>query len=143
MIIRKWEEKDNIRICELEKECFSDPWSYNMIADTFSSPNFLGYVIEENEVVQGYIGSTFLFEDAEILLVAVSKEFRKRGFGELLVRTDLDHLKEKGVEKVFLEVRKSNIPAFSCYQKCGFVPIGIRKGYYGNGEDAIVMERKL
>ena len=66
------------------------------------------------------------------------------------VHSHVDHLKalvkmakEKGVEKVFLEVRKSNIPAFSCYQKCGFVPIGIRKGYYGNGEDAIVMERKL
>lgn len=143
MIIRKWEEKDNFRICELEKECFSDPWSYNMIADTFLSPNFLGYVIEENEIVQGYIGSTFLFEDAEILLVAVSSEFRKRGLGELLVRSTLDQLKEKGVEQVFLEVRKSNIPAFSCYQKCGFVPIGIRKGYYGNGEDAIVMEKKL
>ena len=143
MLIRGWLSGDNERIALLEKECFSDPWSYGMICDTSQASNFLGLVAEIEGEVVGYLGSAFVLDEGEILLVAVDGRYRRRGIGEALVNKMTEDLKEKGVLKLFLEVRRSNQSAYNCYEKCKFTPIGVRKGYYSNGEDAIVMERSL
>ena len=51
MLIRTWEEKDNLQVAKLEKQCFSFPWDYEMVSDTQSSPSFYGVVAEENQEV--------------------------------------------------------------------------------------------
>ena len=143
MLIREWQEKDNQKICLLESECFSDPWSLQMIESAFSLPTFSGLVACENEEVIGYIGGQSLFEDGEIFLVAVDKNYRKKGYGKSLVLSFADNLKQKGVERLLLEVRVGNSVAISCYENCGFLKIAERKGYYSNGEDALIMEKIL
>ena len=143
MLIRPWQKEDNAKISLLEQQCFSDPWYKEMIENAFCQFNFLGFVACENQQVVGYIGGQSLFEDGEILLVAVDESQRGKGFGKSLVEAFSTALKKKGVEKIFLEVRKSNFVAINCYARCGFLQIAERKGYYSNGEDALIMEKKL
>ena len=143
MLIREWQKEDNQKICLLESKCFSDPWSLQMIEGAFSLATFSGLVVCENDEVVGYIGGQNLFEDGEIFLVAVDKNYRQKGYGKSLVLAFADKLKGQGVEKLFLEVRVSNTPAISCYERCGFYKIAERKNYYSNGEDALIMEKIL
>ncbi len=143
MIYRNWLATDNLQISELEKECFKSPWSLDMLNQTASLKNFYGKVCEIDGNIVGYIGCIYDFWDGEILNIAVKIEYRKQGVGEKLMQEIIDFLRLEKKENVFLEVRKSNLPAQSLYQKLGFVKIGERKNYYENTEDAIVMSKVL
>lgn len=143
MLIREWRKEDVEEIAVLEKECFSDPWTKEMLISSSLLSGFCGFVVEDNDKIVGYIGSTFIFEDSEVLLVAVKNSHRRKGLGKLLIETLTKKLKENDVEKIFLEVRKSNLPAINCYKTNGFVQIAERKQYYGDGEDAIIMEKLI
>lgn len=142
MHIRKWIFADNKVISELEKLCFAYPWSEEMIIETASNDNFSGVVAIENENVVGYAGAVYAADTADIALVAVSPDYLRRGYGYALVCSLSEELFSLGIENIFLEVRASNAPAFGLYKKCGFIPVGIRKKYYENAEDAIVMLKK-
>lgn len=142
MICREWEIGDIARVLEIEKASFSDPWTCDMITTSFNLPIFKGLVAEENGLVVGYIGSSHIFEDAEILLVAVDAKYRKRGIATALFRTLFDELKTFGVTRVFLEVRKKNAAARACYKSLGFVATGERTAYYGD-DDAVLMGKTL
>ena len=143
MIIRHWGLADVERINQIEQASFSDPWSKDSLESVSNASNFYGFVIEEDGNVVGYIGAASVLDEGEILLVAVDKAFRGRGFGKMLVNTLLKDYGCNGVKKVFLEVRKSNAPAIACYEKCGFIKIAERARYYRDGEDAIIMEASL
>ena len=143
MKYRAWQRKDNERIAVIEKNTFKSPWSTEMIDLTFDQPNFYGVVCEEDEIVVGYVGAIYDNWDGEILNIAVDENFRGKGIGEKLMQSVIDFLTHNKKEKLFLEVRRSNLIAQSLYSKLGFTPIGIRKKYYENTEDAIVMEKVL
>lgn len=139
LVIRNWERSDNEKIAQLEQVCFTFPWNYDMVCETQSQNNFCGVVAEVNGVVVGYAGAIFASEMADIALVAVAPEFRRQNIAESVVKALIDKLILNGVEKIFLEVRFSNTPAKALYKKVGFEEIGIRKNYYEDAEDAIVM----
>ncbi len=139
MLIREWKSGDNYVIAELEKKCFSYPWSYDMVCQTQGLNNFCGVVAIIDEKVVGYAGAIFASDIADVALVAVDPEFRRQKIAERAVKTLIDALIQKKVEKIFLEVRVSNQPARGLYTKLGFEEIGIRKNYYEDAEDAIVM----
>ena len=139
MLIREWKNSDNYTIAELEKKCFSYPWNYDMVCETQKLNNFCGVVAVINERIVGYAGAIFALEGADIALVAVDPEFRRQKIAESTVKALIDELIQKGIETIFLEVRVSNQPARSLYTKIGFKEIGIRKNYYEDAEDAIVM----
>ena len=143
MIIRAWGVADVERINQIEQASFSDPWSKQMLEDVVNLPNFCGFVIETDGEVVGYIGASSVLDEGEILLVAVDEKFRGNGLGQTLVKKLLKIYAEKGIKKVFLEVRKSNFPAITCHTKCGFIKIAERARYYKDGEDAIIMEATL
>ena len=139
MLIRTWEKRDNQAITDLEQVCFSYPWNYEMICETQELPNFLGAVAEVNGEVVGYVGAIFCFAQADIALVAVKPEFRRQGIAQKLINQLIEWLLQKNVNELFLEVRVSNAPAKALYERMGFNAISIRKKYYENAEDAIVM----
>lgn len=143
MQIDTWRESDNLAISELEKTCFSDPWSYEAVNQTASMPNFIGVVARDNESVIGYAGAVYALDGADIALVAVQKAYRREGYGFALLCELLKKLSKSGVKSVFLEVRVSNAAARALYEKCGFKAVGIRKRYYEDLEDALIMERKI
>lgn len=144
MIIRKMTQADVPAIAELEKICFSDPWSENSIASELDNRLSYWLVAEENDKVVGYVGSQSVLDSADMMNVAVDPEYRKQGIGEALVGELLVHLKEKKIISLFLEVRVSNMPAIALYEKLGFTVAGRRPKYYRNPrEDALILRKEL
>ena len=143
MIIRKWLFADNLSVSKIEKESFSDAWTMEMISDTFMQDNFIGFVAEENDKVIGYIALTFCLDEAEINIIAVTREFRRKGVASALLDKAYEKLKEAGIDKIFLEVRKSNASAQKLYEKHNFKYIGVRPKYYKGVEDALLMRKDL
>lgn len=143
MEYRKWRYEDVFQIAALEKECFSDPWSFQMLADTFFSEHTLSVAAAEDGKIAGYAFAVLAEEEADLANIAVTKSFRHRGIAkELLSRLEAQ-VRAAGGRKMFLEVRVSNAPAMALYLKTGYVGRYARPRYYGNGEDALVMEKKL
>lgn len=127
-------------ILEIEKECFTHPWSREQLIIALNNPSFLGFGIFGQDKLIGYISSFVLDKEAEILNLAVLPFFRRQKKGAALLKQLIDYLRTQKVEKIFLEVRKSNYIAKSLYFKFGFKEISIRRNYYpDNKEDALVM----
>jgi Acetyltransferases len=81
--------------------------------------------------------------EAEIYNVAVQPACRGKGYGTLLVSAVLQKLATCSMQEVFLEAREGNIAALSLYKRCGFVQYGIRKRYYDDGENAVLMRLEI
>lgn len=140
-LIRPFEERDVLEVSNLEKECFSSPWSENALRDELSNKNSLFLVcLYENRVV-GYIGSIFVCDEMNITNVAVLSDMRRKGIGENLIKTLIQQAKQKNIKEIFLEVRESNFSAQALYNKLGFVFLGKRRDFYSSPrEDAILMK---
>ena len=143
MIIRKWLYADNLSVYKIEKESFSDAWTMEMISDTFIQDNFIGFIAEEDGRVVGYIALTYCLDEAEINIIAVTREFRRKGVASALLDKAYETLIKAGIDKIFLEVRKSNKSAQNLYKKHGFTLIGVRTKYYKGVEDALLMRKDL
>ena len=143
MILRAIEEKDIDCLTEIEKRCFKEPWTRQMFSALLSLPFQYGLIAEEGGQVCGYCCFSVLFEEAEVLNIAVDTPYRKRGFGEKILNAVLEKAETLGAEKCFLEVRVSNAPALGLYRKFGFEELSVREKYYGDGEDALVMVKNL
>ena len=143
MQVRDIQKEDILALTELENACFEERWSQGQISGSMARVDFCGVIAEENEKAVGYIFGTCLFEDAEIARIAVIKDSRRKGIGFALMDGFLTEVKKRNAERVFLEVRKSNLPAVSLYQKCGFTPTRVRERYYVDGEDALEMKKEL
>lgn len=143
MTVRPWEYKDIIEIERLERQSFSDAWSYKMLADSFMEKNFYGILAEEKGDIVGCASVLFGYGDADLLHVVVAVNERRKGFGENLLKAVFNECVEKGVAKLFLEVRKSNEPAIKLYSKHGFKKISERAKYYEDGETALVMLKEF
>ena len=143
MTYRSWKFEDILKISELEKECFSDPWTYRMFVEGFSSKLFYGVCAVEDGEIVGYACETVLFENAEVDNIAVAESCRRRGVGKKLLKKLETEAKERGARVILLEVRVSNAPAMTIYLKEGFKGIYVRPRYYPDGEDAVVMQKEL
>ena len=133
-----------IQVAELEKRCFPDPWSERSIASELSNQLALWLVAEDNGVVAGYIGSQTVPDESDMMNVAVHPDYRRRGIAEALVNTLCDALKERGSVSLTLEVRASNEPAKTLYEKLSFEQVGRRPNYYRNPkEDALILKKML
>lgn len=129
---------------EIEKKCFAHPWSREQLVIALNNPVFLGFGLFLQDKLIGYISSFILDKEAEILNLAVLPFFRRQKKGSFLLKTLIDYLRAKSIEKIFLEVRRSNYIAKSLYLKFGFKEISVRKNYYpDNKEDALVMSLVL
>lgn len=150
MLIRRMTMQDIPEVVEIEKQCFSLPWSEKSFEDSLTREDTIFLVCETvgdvgesvvPDCVAGYMGLYLSFDEASVTNVAVSPCFRKKGYGEALVTAAKEFAKESGAECIFLEVRESNVPAISLYKKQGFEELGIRKKFYEHPvEDAIIMK---
>jgi ribosomal-protein-alanine N-acetyltransferase len=141
-------EKQNLRpvtqddieaISLLEEASFSDPYpSYFLSELARDNPETFLVLTLSNEIV-GY-GVVDHWEDHDHLIsIAVRPDSRRKGLGEaLLVELEKRISKERPLR---LEVRQSNLAAIQLYSKRGFTKTGVAEGYYGDGENAITMEK--
>ena len=123
----------------IERACLAEPWSVDALKQSLATPQFFAFVLETDGEIAGYVCGTSLFEDAELMRIAVLEKFRGKGFGRLLMERFLEVSLARGAERVFLEVRASNEAALSLYCKSGFAKNRLRKRYYPDGEDALEM----
>ena len=131
------------QIAQLEKICFSDPWSEKSIASELENKLAFWLVATEGETVAGYIGSQTVMDETDMMNVAVHPDFRRKGIAEALITVLVENLKRMGSHCLTLEVRASNAPAIALYEKLGFSEIGRRKNYYRNPrEDALILRKE-
>ena len=131
------------QVAELEKICFSDPWSEKSVASELTNPLSLWLVALDGETVAGYIGSQSVMGESDMMNVAVHPNHRRQGVAETLVTELVSALEEKGNHCLTLEVRATNAPAISLYEKLGFEKIGLRRNYYRNPkEDALILRKE-
>ena len=143
MILETMHAAHVAQIAQLEKICFSDPWSERSIASELDNKLAFWLVATEGETVAGYIGSQTVMEETDMMNVAVHPDFRRQGIAEALVSGLVEHLKAMGSHCLTLEVRASNAPAIALYEKLGFAEIGRRKNYYRNPrEDALILRKE-
>lgn len=132
-------------INELEKLCFSLPWSRQALISQLPDDMhmFIAAIGDDGQVL-GYVGMMYVLDEGYISNVAVSPEHRRLGIADALINALIDRANEKELSFVTLEVRKSNVPAIELYIKNGFSEVGLRKNYYTKPtEDAILMTRFL
>ena len=143
MIIEKMNSSHVAQIAQLEKICFSDPWSEKSVASELDNKLAFWLVAVEEARVAGYIGSQTVMDETDMMNVAVHPDFRRQGIAEALVNTLVENLKKMGSRCLTLEVRASNVPAIALYEKLGFAEIGRRKNYYRNPrEDALILRKE-
>lgn len=137
------QESHVTQIAALELICFSDPWSENSIRYELRNPLSTWLVAMEGERVVGYVGSQTVLGETDMMNLAVDPDFRKQGIGERLVAKLIDLLRVKQAYCLTLEVRTSNTPAISLYEKLGFSQVGRRPNYYHHPkEDALIMRKE-
>ncbi len=131
-------------IAQIEKLCFSDPWSEKSIATELTSRLSYWLVAEENGEVVGYIGSQSVLGESDMMNVAVHPDHRRKGIAERLILALMQGLKARDNLCLTLEVRASNDPAIALYDKLGFSQVGRRPNYYRNPkEDALILRKGL
>ena len=143
MIIRKMKSSDVAAIAELEKQCFSDPWSAESISSELDNRLSYWLVAGESGKVVGYVGSQSVLDSADMMNIAVAPEYRRLGIGNALIEALVTYLRNKSIRFLLLEVRVSNGNAISLYEKYGYQRYGIREKYYPDGEDAYLMTKTL
>ena len=140
---RKMRESDVLSVAQLEKLCFSDPWSESSIRYELTNPLSLWYVAVCDGVLAGYAGSQAVMDEADVMNIAVCPEFRGRAIAQNLMTLLISNLAANGVHKLSLEVRASNTPAIALYRKLGFSQVGLRPNYYRNPkEDAYIFAKE-
>jgi len=143
LLVRPMTENDLDAVLAIEAASYSTPWNFehfrNEISDRYSWP----LVAVEAGSVVGYVCLMSLFEEAQILNIAVMPGKRGRGIARMLLEQTFSLALEQGAEIMALEVRASNNSAISLYQQLGFKRVGIRARYYDSVEDAILMEKTL
>jgi len=120
------------------------PWTAGQLASERDQDGGWQFVAEvgASGLVCGFVCGRSCAGEAELLKIAVGREYRRQGIAAQLVVHTLCYLAEQGVGRCFLELRAGNIPALALYDRFGFLQVGLRKNYYTSPpEDAILMEK--
>jgi len=147
MRIRRGTAADIPVLMNLEKSVLTAAhWTVTQYESMFSSdgPSRLVLIIEEDAGMQGFVIARVLSHDWEIENIAVAGPAQRRGFGSFLLEQLLDLAGSAGADRIFLEVRESNLAARRLYEKQAFVQTGRRRLYYrAPDEDAIIYQIKF
>lgn len=131
-------------LVQLERQCFSVPWSKESLSSELLNPHAVYFVARLHDQTAGYLGMHHILDECDITNIAVSPDKRRKGIGSRLVFEAVCYGMRVGAEQIFLEVRESNTAATALYQNFDFVAAGRRKNYYSKPcEDAIIMVRRL
>lgn len=126
---------------EIEKGCFSVPWTRDAFIHEITENRCARYLVVECEgKVVAYAGMWLVIDEGHVTNIAVHPAHRGKGYGELVTRSLMQLASNTGMVWMTLEVRRSNEVAQSLYHKVGFIDVGYRKRYYeDNREDALIM----
>lgn len=142
MLIRKMTDADIEFAAEIEKKCFSSPWSARSIESEMSRENSVFLMAFDGEKPIGYVGLSTVLDEGYMGNLAVVGEYRRQGIGRALMNELISECKKLDLAFVTLEVRASNTPAVNLYVSLGFDEVGRRKNYYKEPlEDALLLTK--
>ena len=127
------------QMAQIEQEAFDQPWSERMFIPEVEDENAYYLVGVRGDEVICYGGFHKVLDEAHITNIAVRADSRGRGIGTLLMSELISRARMLGVKYMTLEVRDNNEPAIRLYQSFGFKVEGVRKKYYNNVRDALIM----
>ena len=131
-------------VAEMEKECFSKPWSPGALREEMENPLAAFFVAVCGGEPVGYAGMNFVLDEGYIDNIAVSPRFRRRGVATALLRRLQVFALQSGLAFLTLEVRASNAGAIGLYERFGFRRAGLRRGFYdAPKEDGVIMTKFL
>ena len=131
------------QMAQIEKLCFSDPWSESSL-EKLLAENYICFVAIVDGEVAAYISMYFVFDEGNIINVATHPNYRRRGLARELIRAISKHSQDIDVTQLYLEVRESNESAIALYSSEGWEEIGKRKNFYSHPkEDAVLMKKDL
>jgi ribosomal-protein-alanine acetyltransferase len=152
IVIEQMTEHDLLEVVEIEEKSGLSRWGWAAYYAELQGGNrelllvakpALPRGIEQQHIV-GYIVARQTAGELHINNVAIRDQYRRRGYGSLLLRRVIEEARKKSGTTAFLEVRSGNTAAQALYQKCGFKPIATRPKYYSDPqEDAVVMSVDL
>lgn len=117
---------------------FDDFWNISNLKNDLLSENSIWFIAKIEDVVIGFVGFKKVFDEAEIMDIAVHKNYRMQGIASQMLAYMINEAKLMNIKRINLEVNEKNLPALNLYKKFGFIEIGRRKKYYGD-LDAILM----
>jgi ribosomal-protein-alanine N-acetyltransferase len=130
-------------IVEIDNDYSTKPWSRELFINELNNRFSYNFTILHQNDIAGFINFWHICDLIELNNFAIKYNYRNRGLGRKFLKFIIklaDFLKTK---KIFLEVKSDNIIAYNLYKSEGFMEIGVRKGYYSDGRDAILMERLI
>ena len=119
---------------------FDDFWNINVFKNELLNPNSKYIVAKIDNKIVGYAGIWKAIDDVHITNIVTAKKLRRQNIGSILLSNLIQMARtENGITSITLEVNSNNIPAQNLYKKFGFKIVGLRKKYYNNTDDAIIM----
>ncbi len=143
IVIRKMQQEDLPKVCEIEKDNFSLPWSENSFSESMERNDTIFLTALVDDQVAGYVGCYCIAGEGEITNVAVKDTYRRMGIGGKLLEKLYEEAAALDCREFLLEVRESNEAAIGLYTRQGFVKEGIRKNFYEQPvENAVIMWKR-
>ena len=135
---------DDIQLIEPHFESeFDKFWNINNLKNDFSNPNSTYFIAKLDDEIVGFAGILTICDEANIMNIVSKANKRHLGIGTKLLDALVDSAKNQNLKSITLEVNINNYPAINLYEKFGFKRIGLRKKYYNNTDDAIIMTLEL
>ncbi len=130
-------------IAALEREAFAHPWSEKAL-ELLCTDTAVGFVVMDGTRAAAYGGMMCVAGEGQITNIATSPDYRRQGLAAMAMDALVKTARERGLCEISLEVRESNLPAISLYEKFGFAAVGKRPRFYTSPvETAIVMVLSL
>jgi ribosomal-protein-alanine N-acetyltransferase len=137
---------DLLEVMEIERLAFESPWSQGLFLRELKLPFaqlMVARTVNGRSGLAGYVCWWTVGDEVHIHNLAVHPDHRRAGVGRFLVEHVLEDAARRAVQSISLEVRHDNESARALYHGFGFSERGVRKHYYGRGEDAIIMTKDL
>ena len=150
-LIRPAQLMDLEAIREIEAKAHKYPWAESVILRYLNKPNSVWVIEVQGMKIQnkpvGYTVLSRVLEESELLMISIDPEYQGQGFGKQLLELVQQEMHIQGAERMFLEVRESNVPAIALYETLGFCETGRRVNYYptdnSKREDALIFSMEL
>ena len=132
------QDLENIKDCLLTD--FDNFWSYNILKQELENGKSKYFVAKQENEIVGFAGILLIIDEVNIMNIVVKKDQRNFGIGSLLLEEIIRYSKIHNATSITLEVNEKNIAAIKLYKKYGFKQVGLRRKYYNNEDNAILMD---
>lgn len=140
--IRKMQESDIPQVLEISQRTQTiAQWTEKQFSEELQKTNSFCFVLGER--IFGFAICFKILDEFEILQIAISEDFKRKGLGRNFLEFLLNFARENSCNLVKLEVMEFNFPALEFYKKAGFEIVGQRKNYYSNSQNALLLTLDL